>query len=333
MIGRAAAVAAFVTLVVGGALAAEPRTACAKATDCREDVLLGPGVLFPVYSSFRLDKADPEIRHALFILHGTHRDANGYFETGISGAQKSGRLDDTLVVAPYFTTVNDVKNRPKGELYWSRNDDWKEGGASSKKLASPMSSFAVMDALVRRLGDRSLFPNLQSIVIAGHSAGGQFVQRYAAGQPPGLLADGITLRFVIANPSTYMYFDKDRPLKDGGFGTPNSACAFNNYKYGLDGRNDYMGKVDGPTLLQRYREREVVYLLGQKDINPKDADLDVSCPAMAQGRFRLERGRAFVAYMKEFHPADRHRLEEVPDAGHNRNRMFLSKTGLAALYD
>ena len=51
------------------------------------------------------------------------------------------------------------------------------------------------------------------VVIFGNSAGGQFVNRYAAvGRGPGALAArGIQTRFIVANPSTYLYFGDDRP--------------------------------------------------------------------------------------------------------------------------
>ena len=64
------------------------------------------------------------------------------------------------------------------------------------------------------------------MVIFGNSAGGQFVNRYAAvGRGPGALAArGIQTRFIVANPSTYLYFGTigharrraGRPLINGG---------------------------------------------------------------------------------------------------------------------
>jgi len=35
-----------------------------------------------------------------------------------------------------------------------------------------------MDSILTLLSDRKNFPNLRSVVIAGHSAGGQYVSRY-----------------------------------------------------------------------------------------------------------------------------------------------------------
>ena len=35
-----------------------------------------------------------------------------------------------------------------------------------------------MDEILHRLADCRVFPNLANIIVAGHSAGGQFVSRY-----------------------------------------------------------------------------------------------------------------------------------------------------------
>ena len=51
-------------------------------------------------------------------------------------------------------------------------------------MAGYGSSFEVIDHIVDELFDPALYPNLTRIVFTGHSAGGQFTQRYAAlGKP------------------------------------------------------------------------------------------------------------------------------------------------------
>ena len=44
---------------------------------------------------------------------------------------------------------------------------------------APISSYAALDTLIRHFANRAAYPALTEIVIAGHSAGGQVVQRYA----------------------------------------------------------------------------------------------------------------------------------------------------------
>ena len=57
-----------------------------------------------------------------------------------------------------------------------RADSWRSGGGEVGD--DKLTSFDFVDEIVRRLARKDVFPNLKSIVVAGHSAGGQFVIRY-----------------------------------------------------------------------------------------------------------------------------------------------------------
>ena len=83
---------------------------------------------------------------------------------------------------------------------------------------APISSFEVIDVILARLADRARFPDLRRVVVAGHSGGGQMVQRYAVvghGEAA-LTAAGIAVRYVVANPSSYLYFSAERPRAERG---------------------------------------------------------------------------------------------------------------------
>ena len=88
----------------------------------------------------------------------------------------------------------------------------------------------MVDALLAQLADRSLFPNLKTVVLAGHGGGGQVVQRYAVvGKAVAALSSaGIHLRYVIANPASYLYFSDERPAPFRSADCPD----FNHWKYG-----------------------------------------------------------------------------------------------------
>ena len=60
-----------------------------------------------------------------------------------------------------------------------------------------------MDSLISHL--LSNFSNLQDIVLVGNSAGGQFVNRYAAGSDQ---EGGGMIRYVVSAPSSYLYLMK-----------------------------------------------------------------------------------------------------------------------------
>ena len=90
----------------------------------------------------------------------------------------------------------------------------------------------MLDAIVEELGRPDRYPNLREVTIAGHSAGGQFVQRYAAGtrieQQPAIAALGLRFRYVVANPSSYMYLFPREPDALTG-----RCPRFDEYKFGL----------------------------------------------------------------------------------------------------
>ena len=109
-----------------------------------------------------------------------------------------------------------------GELAFSCNG-WKDGEPA---LGSPIDSFTAMDRLLAALDDKARFPALKEIVVAGHSAGGQYVQRYAAGNriEPTLSAP---VRYLVANPSSYLYLEPNRPTGSGNnFAIPKTSCQY-----------------------------------------------------------------------------------------------------------
>lgn len=75
---------------------------------------------------------------------------------------------------------------------------------------SSVSSFSVVDQIIQEFDNKELYPNMQNIVIAGHSMGSMFVNRYAAyGKQLGTSA---ALTYYIADPNDYIWFNDERPL-------------------------------------------------------------------------------------------------------------------------
>ncbi|MDE3167442.1 MAG: hypothetical protein KGN36_16690, partial [Acidobacteriota bacterium] len=189
-----------------------------------------------------------------------------------------------------------------------------------------ITSFDFMDQILRKLANRRTFPNLKSIVVAGHSAGGQFVDRYAmANQVQGRL--GVRVVYLVANPSSYAYLDSTRPRGESGlfrdFVDARNCTTYNKWPYGLEDRTGgYTVRQSDEQLRRQFTERPVTYLLGELDTLPL-AGFDSSCPAMAQGANRLARGQAFARYVNEKFGAH-HRAMVVPLCGHNARCMFTS---------
>jgi pimeloyl-ACP methyl ester carboxylesterase len=271
-------------------------------------------------------EGDAAVTKAIVVVHGVLRDADYYYDTGVIAADAAHVLDQTLVIAPQFVEKADLVGRDVSPqtLYW--NDQWP--GGSDAAAPAPISTYDVFDAIVARLSEARRFPKLREIVIVGHSAGGQIVQRYAVvGNAPQLNPDGrIPVHFVVSNPSSYFYFTDWRPVAQ-----PNCAD-FDEWRYGLRNAPRY---VSGSTaqLEERYVTRHVTYLMGTADTNPNEWDLDRTCGGEAQGPFRFMRAKYYIAYIARRHPEgtaqDYAFVQGVP---HDNRRMFTSACGLAVIF-
>jgi hypothetical protein len=256
----------------------------------------------------------------VIVVHGALRDSDRY----LASAQHAARLacSDALIVAPQFLADVDRAARDRGAgdrgagdradeaLYW-QVEGWKGGYPALGP--SPLSSFGVMDSLLGRLAPEP-GPD-PAVVIVGNSAGGQFVNRYAAvGRgPDALAARGLRVRFVVANPSTYLYFSRQRPVAVPG-GAP-----VNDWRYGFDRAPGYVD-ADPRRSLERYLARDVTIVLGALDLDAASLLLEVSPAAMAQGANRLDRGLRYDQHVRGLARAAglpfRHRLVRLAGVGH-----------------
>lgn len=291
----------------------------------------GQGML-PLYLSSDWSMPLPAISRAIIMLHGRLRNADEYYMSAHTAQLAAG--DDgksALMIVPQFLAEIDVDAHklPADTLRWSL-EGW-EGGDPAL-APGPVSSFEALDAILAKLADRRIFPNLKQVVVAGHSGGGQVAQRYAiAGKGETTLSrQHIDVRYVVANPSSYAYFSNTRPVPAIAASCP----GYNDWKYGMDARPPYLANVTPAALEQRYVERDVIYLLGTLDTNPEHPALDKSCMAKAQGPYRYARGHAYAdAMAKRGRGTPQHRVWDVAGVGHDGDKMLTSKCGLAALFD
>jgi hypothetical protein len=293
----------------------------------------------PSEISVDLSAKHPEITRAAIVFHGKGRNVEGYFSALQHAAHEAGQSGDrTLLWAPQFLREEDAEahHLSKQVLRWHAGS-WTAGEPASGPL--PLSTFDVIDAMLATLANKERFPNLTTIVLIGHSGGGQVLNRYAIVGKSALATAGIHLRFVIANPSSYFYFSDDRPQPDGSFAPYHGAAcpAFDHWRYGPANAPAYIGAAsaaDWHQYEQDYARQDVVYLLGTDDTDPAQVDLDTSCAGEAEGAERLDRGKSYYHYLKNRHPQDfRHQLWFVRGVAHVGSRMVESPCAIAAVFE
>ena len=281
------------------------------------------------WSNGNLDVPNAEISNVVFMLHGNSRNADDYARYTADAATSAGRISSSLVVAPHFIDADDSPS--SRELYWTESS-WKEGGVSeSRGRTWAMTSFAVMDMMANAA--HVTFPTAQ-ITVAGHSAGGQFVQRYVLGA-----GQRVVDRYVPMNPGTYMYLDNQRwsgSTHRSLSAREKKACShWNDYKYGLSNRSGEIASTSTTEARARYAGASVTYLLGGAD-TLRDSSLDTGCEADWQGRTRLARGKNFFAAlqqtMESSNAVSSHSLEVVPGVGHEGVKMIQSAQARPLLF-
>jgi hypothetical protein len=293
-------------------------------TPCTEFVTLNGGpTRTMIYRSHPLNVKNEKITRALIVIHGTNRDADNYFRSTLAAAFLADALDDTVLIVPHIASAaaSCKDTLAPDEVSWNCNS-WRTGGPSVAN--DKLTTFDMVDEILRRLAKKDSFPNLKAIVVAGHSAGGQFVNRYEMSNKVHETL-GVPVSYVVANPSSYAWIDSTRPA------TVADACAnYDRWPYGFQNRSGYAARVSDEDLRKQLASRPTTYLLGEIDILPLGG-FDSSCAAYRQGPTRLARGQAFSKYVSEqLHP--KQEVVVVDLCGHNARCMFTAEKALPILF-
>lgn len=312
----------------------------------------GTDPLWLPYASNRELTADHSaITRAIIFIHDLARNPSE--GVAILTTLAGNDYGTTLILAPQFPLQIDITRFadhlpdegkaiarwPIGGVSSGEGSGWHIGGDSIVQgRQRGVSSFTAIDLMLLFLADQQTFPQLQQIVIAGHGMGGDFIQRYAAaGQAPDLLAaQGLPVRFLVANPSAYLYLTRLRPVAVGSnFAIPdaNQCPDINDYPYGLNNLVPY-ARRSGPNAMRlRYPERRVMYLLSEKIRT--DMYIERGCAASIQGKDRLTRGRNYERYLRMSfgETAERsHTFALIPNADYDPVALFGSYCGQAMLF-
>jgi len=343
-----------------------PCTNSLQVSACEHWISYGHGpARSRIYSTYRLDAFNPGIRRALILVHGANLMAGYFFRHGTAAADLAGALDNTIVISAYFLDPYVGKRRP-AEPQWRRQPNevvWPEGHTSWRaggmSVTDPtLSSFDYVDAIVRRLADKKVFPRLTKIVIAGFSAGGQFVNRYEMANKMDGKLNGISMSYVVGDPSSFAWPAAVRPLPVGD-ASPNTpleaykesvgkdatkphteftygpfdaakAPKYDDWPYGLEKLNGYVAGMSADQLRKNLVTRSVTYVEGQVDTLPISG-FDSSPNADAQGPQRRARGEAFVMYVDRYLGA-KQKLIIAPGCSHNSRCVLTADNVLPLLF-
>ena len=240
------------------------------------------------------DEIDPATAPVLIVMHGVNRDADRYL------AQWQGPASDCgfVVIAPEFSR----SSFPGSNAY-----NLGHVTASGKADLRPREnwSFAAIeplfDEVVARLGSGQ-----RGYTLYGHSAGSQFVHRSL------LTGHANRARRVLA-------------ANAGWYTLPSLVLE---YPFGLNGTGVEQDQ------LRAALAHDMVILLGDRDTDIDDPNLNTSAGAMKQGPHRLARGRNFHAMGEE---AARQEgwtfgwsLREVPGVAHDNGGIARASGDLVA---
>ncbi len=282
-----------------------------------------------------------DIKTVIVVQHGIARNGSSYCKALEKACvQKKGSQKNILIIAPHFF----AKPFSNYELFYKkeitnyvvpvwREQEWSQGLCSVQGVKA--SSFSVYDDLLKELTNKEQFPSLQKIVFVGHSAGGQYVHRYSIlnNAHEQYVQAGYEIVYIVANPSSYLYFTHERPFKNTFRPYNTIECPFYNYyKYGLEGLEDhcYCSLISNnpQKLFKRFAQRQVCYVLGMNDTDSNGLHLDNHCEAQAQGKNRFDRGTLYGEYERylseKWGIALNHTHCYVPDVGHDKDSIMES---------
>jgi hypothetical protein len=229
--------------------------------------------------------------------------------------------EDPYVISPLFPRAEILERAGvgnDGRAVWngswgkaldkpgSAGDDWRGGGDAA---GTKTSSYEVVDRVLAALGDRSRFPNLRRVVLAGYSAGGQFVGRYAA-VGRGVVRDGVELEFAAMAPSTELLLDPAT-----------------RWHYGIRDMPRYCAGMTFGQMLANLSSRRVWRACGTEDVKGAPFTALDSCPeAMEQGANRYERFRNFEKYLSRYPAwAEQVSFHAFEGVAHNSMAAYTSR--------
>ena len=289
-----------------------------SSVDCQNSLIIGSNSewIFNYYSSYPLDSTW-NVSGAIIVIHGFNRNSDEYFENMLSVVQSLELEGQVIVIAPSFATQDD--NPGPQEITWTSNS-WKEGSLSIYQTnKQQMSSFTVIDKIITNLNNKDYFPNLNTILVTGHSAGAQFIYLYSGTNTVEQALNEVDVLYGIANSSSYLYLNELREI-DSNYYMPLDCNNYNDWPFGLEERNNYSSNISISEITTQLISRNINYFNGLLDTT----SYGYGCEYTLQGANRLDTGQRYFNYLNYYFPDHDHSFNTVPGASHDNREIYLS---------
>lgn len=291
-------------------------------------------VVAPFYEKLLKDKT--KFKRAVIAWPGKWRDSWRFINM-LENAYRVGAKypelcmpprEEVFMISPLFMNELDrVAMHSREALY--KSSQWSAGGTVREpKEGKGLSSFEVMDQFIDMLFDKSQFPNIEKIVIVGHSMGAQAALHYSILRKYNEQQD-CSMRFWIGDPGSYTFFDSERS-------NSTAHCkSYNNWPYGISRHTipkyaRHRAGHRGKTLIEGFRRRKIDFALALNDNGPGVKN----CQARAQGPNRLARATDFIIRQGESSegwPKD-HTVNFVPGFSHQDYPMMSELRNLHSIF-
>lgn len=224
----------------------------------------------------------------IFIMHGMTRTAENYFNIWSEWATEN----NYIAVVPYF----DKENWP-GSISYNQGNIFRDDEAIDGLNPESKWSFKIVDNIAESIKSDFALSD-KPFDMWGHSAGGQFIQRFVLFQP------NANLRFSLAaNPGWYML--------------PDLTVL---YPYGLSNTHLSFTRQD----IIDYTSKHLILMRGTLDVE-RTSNVRQTPEADSQGSNRFERAEYFFQKgLKISNSNFNWKLIDVPDVGHSSTGMALA---------